>query len=136
MRQGRGFTLIEMLIVLAMLGILGAVTALSVQNYVKTLRANETARALANYIAQARDRALERSEAMSILLSGNDVNIYDTAGHLVRQGHLPYQASATPTTTLRFGGRGLPDRQYVFEVTVGPKTRKVVVLTTGKVVLP
>ena len=136
MRRRQGFSMLELLIVIAVLGVITAMAAVSLQNYMKALRASESARGLANAVTQARNRALKQSSAMSVELAGNVVKLYDAGGALVREAKLPHRARVAPATTVHFTGRGLPDQQYVFTVTAGPKTRKVVVLPTGKVILP
>ncbi len=136
MKRVRGFSILELLIVIAVLGILGAVTAANLQSYIESLRASESARGLSNAVSKARNRALQRSAATSVLLTGNAVRLYDADGELVQEVRLPHRALVTPAAIIRFTGRGLPDHQYVFTVTAGPRSRRVVILPTGKVVLP
>lgn len=132
----RGFTLIELLIVIAVVGTLLAIAAGSLQRYLQTLRLNESARITANILTEARSRAIRRSEAFSLELTGDRVRIRDADGTMIKEVEVPHRAQVSPQTTVHFTGRGLPDRQYVFRVSTARGSRNVTLLPTGKVVIP
>jgi len=132
----KGFTLVEMLLVLAVLGVLMSLGTYGMQRYVKTLRLSESAHKVQSFLAQARNQAIKRSEAAYVDVGGNTLRLYDGNDQLKKTLNLPYRSQVAPGTRVYFTGRGLPDHQYVFTVQLGDRNRSVVLLPTGKVVIP
>jgi prepilin-type N-terminal cleavage/methylation domain-containing protein len=131
-----GFSLMELLLVIAIVGVLAGLGTSSFQRYVRSLRVQESTQKVAHFVQQARNRALKQSEAYLLHVSGSELKLYDTSGTLVKEVTLPNGATVAPAGTLLLTGRGLPVQQQAFTVHVQGRSKRVVVLPTGKVVIP
>jgi len=132
----KGFTLIELLVVIAILGILMAIGGVGMQGYIQKLRLEEGTRKAKALLTQGRSLALRRSEATYVEVNESAMRLYDSGYRLVQSMNLPYHAKIRPNLRVHFTGRGLPEHQYVFTVEMDSLSRKVVLLPTGKVVIP
>lgn len=138
--RGQGFTLLEMLVVMAILGILLAIGAPNLLGFINNSRANAAAADLAAVLRQAGGRALSLSERITVSLTDSNTAVTwkNVAGTQSGKRILPYNAAVTSVTpgNIAFSGRGLPVEQYRLTLKTGNATRTVVVLVTGKVVIP
>lgn len=137
----QGFTLLEMLVVLAILGILLALAAPGLLGYINNVRANEAAATLAAGLRQAGGAALARSETITVSVTDGAHTISwkgatDAAAITQPLPHNAAVTGVTPAGTITFSGRGLPTEQYTVQLKARDVTRTVVVLVTGKVVVP
>lgn len=137
----RGVTLIQMLVVLSIIGILLAISAPSLGGFINNSRANETAATLAAGLRVAGGQSLSRSEGITVSVTdgGNSITWKNTAATFTEKRVLPYNATitgVTPAGDIVFTGRGLPLQQYTLALKQGNLNRTVVLLVTGKVVVP
>jgi prepilin-type N-terminal cleavage/methylation domain-containing protein len=130
-----GFTLLEMLVVLAVLAILLGIAGLTLSGYIRNLRLTETARTFGEALQRARELALTRSEIVTVTVDGADLTWTGEGGTTVTQT-LPYGASVTNPANpadLVFSGRGLPQTGQLFTLELYEQTRQVFVSPTGAV---
>lgn len=82
----RGVTLVELMVVIAVAGILAAVTAPSIQNAMRRERQRAVVSSIANTLRQARDQAMSRGEAIYVIggwsATTDYVSVYRTHMHL------------------------------------------------------
>ncbi len=64
----KGFTLVELLVVVAVIGVLAAITAPSISNMIDRSRSREFARGIANQYRLARDQAASTNQAFVVRL--------------------------------------------------------------------
>lgn len=142
----RGFTLVEVLAVLAVLGVLAALGFSSLNTYIQSSRLREATLTLAQTIRSVGGAALTNSQPYNAQLTLNSGSITwqsdDTAYAQAVSVTLPYGATVSSCSCsakayrLSFTGRGLPLAGYDLQVSLYGKARTVTVLPTGKVVLP
>lgn len=141
MRQG--FTLLEFLIVLAVLAILGGVAAGSFNAYIQSSRLNQAVQEVAEALRSVGSRALAESRGYTITLTtgpGSRLewgNSERTVGSLVLPHNVQIVSLNPPGSTIKYVGRGFPVHQYRIGLRLGSRpVREVVLLPTGKVVTP
>lgn len=141
MRQG--FTLLEFLIVLAVLAILGGVAAVSFNAYIQSSRLNQAAQEVAEALRSVGSRALTESRGYTITLTTGPgsrlewVNSEQTVGSLAVPHNVQIVSLNPPGSTIKYVGRGFPVHQYRIGLRLGSRpVREVVLLPTGKVVTP
>lgn len=141
MRQG--FTLLEFLIVLAVLAILGGVAAVSFNAYIQSSRLNQAAQEVAEALRSVGSRALTESRGYTITLTTGPgsrlewVNSQQTVGSLSVPHNVQIVSLNPAGSTIEYVGRGFPVRQYRIGLQLGSRpVREVVLLPTGKVVTP
>jgi len=138
----RGFSLVEMLVALAVLGVLLAVGAVGLLGYLETTRLNEARQEVATALRLVGNRALSESQPYTVSVhSGTPARIsWAREGSTNELGSVtvPHnvQVFVNPNGPMRYVGRGFPVRQYELTLTRGSRSATVVVLTTGKVVTP
>ena len=142
--MNKAFSLIELLVVLALLGIALGLGLPSLQAYVSYSQLNQSAEELAGLVKRVAGQALNTSEDYHLNVplgsafswgpdGGSDQNF--NLSHGVLSGCT--NALGSPCGgALKFSGRGLPDAQYNLTVQHKGRSQKVVVLLTGKVVIP
>ena len=138
----RGFSLVEMLVALAILGVLLAVGAVGLLGYLETTRLNQARQEVAAALRLVGNRALSESQPYTVRVrSGTPARIsWARAGSTGELGSItvPHnvRVSVSPNGPIQYVGRGFPVRQYVLTLERGSRSATVVVLTTGKVVTP
>ena len=134
MRRSAGMTLIEVLIVLGILGILLALAAPSLTNYVQRLRFNESVRTFSESLLRARDTATRSSVAVEVVAAGGTVTWSNAAtGAQLGRSEIPNGATLDSDTTIEFSGRGLPVRQVEFVLSDANHSGSVWLLPTGAI---
>jgi len=138
----RGFSLVEMLVALAVLGVLLAVGAVGLLGYLETTRLNQARQEVAAALRLVGNRALSESQPYTVgVHSGPPARIsWARAGSTGELGSVtvPHnvRVSVDPDGPMQYVGRGFPVQQYVLTLERGSRSATVVVLTTGKVVTP
>ncbi len=100
----RGFTLIEVLVVMTILGILAALAAPNFQNFMGTINSKSAALDLVNDLATARSEAIKRNDTMALApISGswsNGWRVTSGAGTvLLTHNALKYGLTLTGTSS-------------------------------------
>jgi prepilin-type N-terminal cleavage/methylation domain-containing protein len=141
MATNKGLTLIEVLIVVAVMGILLAMSALGLQGYMRQLRLNEAAVTVDKTLKRVQDIAVTQSRRirLSTNTSGTELvwelqtaaNGWATGGSQVLPNDATVAITGGPVTMT---GRGLPLFQRQFVVTRETKTRNLTLLTSGLVI--
>lgn len=93
-KQQHGFTLIEMMIVVAILGVLAAIAYPSYQQYVIKTKRTDMMSEMHNIAAQIESRKLAQGSYSNALLTG-------LGGDYPRQGPALYDVTFTPATLTR-----------------------------------
>ena len=141
----RGFSLMEMLVALAILGVLLAVGAVGLLGYLETARLNQARQEVATALRLVGNRALSESQPYTVRVHsgtpGTPARIsWARAGSTGELGSVtvPHnvRVSVNPNRPMQYVGRGFPVEQYVLTLERGSRSATVVVLTTGKVVTP
>ena len=143
MNAKKGFTLLEILIVVAIIGILLAVSSVGLQGYIQQLRLNEATSEVKQTLKRVLDEAVTQSREMRISVSSDSSAIvWETKpvlGSWQEAGRetLPNSASVSVGGgAVVINGRGLPEQQRQFQVTRNEKSRMVTLLTSGLVIVP
>ena|SRR5690554_1609573 len=135
-RRERGLTLIEILLILAVLGILLAIAAPNLNAYLQHLRFQEGVRTLSESVLTARDTATSQSIAVRIQAAGDQLTWHDaSAGTQLGRITLPNGVTVLNTVSVNLSGRGLPPGQTVFRMASndGSRTSDVYLLPTGAI---
>lgn len=139
----QGFTLLEFLIVLAVLAILGGVVAASLNAYIQSSRLNQAVQEVAEALRLVGSRALTESRGYTITLTTGPgsrlkwANSQQTVGSLSVPHNVQIVSLNPPGSTIEYVGRGFPVHQYRIGLRLGSRpVREVVLLPTGKVVTP
>lgn len=141
----RGVTLLEMLVVLAVLGILLAIGALNLSRAAEQRRLDEAARTVGETLRRVGDDASKKSQRITLSLSADNTTLsWEDEEDVVRSQSLPEGATVTigqlgleggsGSTDIVFLGRGFPVQGRTFTVTRNGENRVVNLLATGTVV--
>lgn len=131
----RGFSLLELLIVLAVIGVLLGLGAPLLNQFIAQRRLDEAAITLSNALRRAGDQAITQSESVTMTLNGSDISWQNEASQVLGKARLPNSAKLTPTTTVTFSGRGLPTQKHDFTVSLASNQKAVYLLPTGAVII-
>ncbi len=135
----QGFTLIEILLVIAMLGILLGVGLLNLNRYMQSSRLNEASKVMGETLRRVSELAITESQRISVTIGTNNISWREEATNLSRGDQtLPYTATITDETSnsITFTGRGLPLKDETFEISLGDKSKNVYLSVTGAVSYP
>jgi len=139
--QTQGFSLIELLVVLAVLSIVLSIGSVTFTGYLKTLRLNEAVTEVAESLQRMSNDATRNNLKVTLDESSlRESRLRWLAGtELLGEEVLPIgtevQLINRPSVaSLDFSSRGLPYRQLTFEVKRGGLSQRVVLLPTGMVV--
>ena len=135
----QGFTLIEILIVVAILSILLGIGAFNLNRYLQSSRLNEASKVMGESLRRVSELAITESQQMVVTLGSNSISWKEAATNLARGSQeLPYTAKITDktSTSIIFTGRGLPLKDEQFEISLGNKSKNVYLFVTGAVSYP
>lgn len=121
-RQHAGFTLIEALVVIAIVGIFAALAAPSFSNTIANMRIKSTSFDLVNDLNAARSEAIKRNAEVVIVAEGGDWNQgwRLTAGGTTLKAHEAPTGSvaiASAVDAINFQGNGRPDAAATLSIT-------------------
>ena len=142
MRQARGFSLLELLLVCAIIGILSGVGILTLRSAIQTTRLNEGGAQFAADLQRARSGSQRFNRSSSLTLDGSPAIKYSlTINGQTMTRSLPanIQIKAENAATVTYGApfgeiAGATGLTFTVSLQGHSKTRKVKVLgTTGKV---
>ncbi len=138
-----GFTLLEMLVVLAIFGILGALAVANLNAYIQNSRLNQALQEVAEALRSVGNRALTESRGYTVTLTTGAnsrlewANSEGTVGSLRVSNNVQIVSLDPSGSTIEYAGRGFPINQYRIGLQLGSRpVREVVLLPTGKVVTP
>lgn len=142
--MNKGFTMIEMLIVLGVIGVATTFGLINFRSYLLANQNRQTIEELSRILKEVREKAITTSQGYKVTVTTGASAKYVTwqatdVADTPKTVTLPYGNISSFDDTdgkIDFTGRGLPDKQYVIETTYGGKVRKLVLLPTGKVVIP
>lgn len=138
-----GFTLLELLMVLAVLAILGGVASVNLNGYIQSSRLNQALQEVAEALRSVGNRALTESRGYTVTLTTGTAsrlewaNSEGTVGSLRVPNNVQIVSLNPSGSTIQYAGRGFPINQYRIGLQLGSRpVREVVLLPTGKVVTP
>jgi prepilin-type N-terminal cleavage/methylation domain-containing protein len=135
----KGFTLIEMLLVLAVLGILMGISGFLLSGYLRQQRLNEATRTFGETLRRVAELATGESQGYQVSVSGNTVSWKLSVAPTTSQSQtLPNGVTFTsPAATFDFTGRGiLAGTGQRFTLSLAGKERTVYLAPTGAVMYP
>jgi prepilin-type N-terminal cleavage/methylation domain-containing protein len=136
----RGFTMLELLLVLAIVGILLGIGSVGVARYLNQLKINEAMRTVIDAINQASNEALRSSRELTFSTNTAKTRLrWQEGSTTIGQKDLPKSATVTITRSIgnqtpSFTARGLPTQQLALTVQRGSDTRTLTLLVTGLVI--
>ncbi len=135
-RGALGLTLIEILLILAILGILFALAYPALNRFVQTSRFQQSVRVFEEGLVSARDIATRQSTPVRLVADGDTVAWFDaTSGALMSSRSLPFGTRHEGSAAeVLFSGRGLPITQARFDLRRNDDAASVFLLPTGAIV--
>ena len=133
--ESGGFSLLELLVVLAVLAVLLGIGGVYLSSFIAQARLNESAEDLGATLRRVSDVAITKSEEITLSVNETTLTWQDGAGAVLGSRTLPNEATAAPTDTVVFSGRGLPVTQHTFTVSQANGSKTVYLLPTGAVIL-
>jgi prepilin-type N-terminal cleavage/methylation domain-containing protein len=140
----RGFTIIELVVILAIIAILATVTSLNIPSWRDNMTLRATARDIVSYFQFAKVEAAKRNATASIELTQGGQGVgrckVMIGGQTLKEMTMPPKVTMTPptipVTTFQINNRGIPvaGGGTVF-LTNGPRTYNVVLSAAGAVSL-
>lgn len=132
----KGFTLIEMLMVMAVMGIVLALGINWYVSYNRSVQLSETTQQVTSFLRNVQETSLVNSMAYRVTYvpATNVLQVRDSSNALVRTSKLSYGSFDVWSEDVWFLSRGLPQKQYQMTLKNANKTRQVFVLVTGKVI--
>jgi len=140
----RGFTLIELVVIVAIIGLLATLAALSIPSWRANTTLKTTAREVVSHFQFARLEAAKRNATSSIQLTegGKGVGKCEVifGGQTIREMTMPAGVTltppTTPVTTFQINTRGIPvGGGGTVVLTNGPRTYNVVLSPAGAISL-
>jgi len=136
MRRSKGFSLLEILIVIAILSVLIAIFGGYLSGFIQNQRLNEGASVLSESIRQASNQARVESRRIEVRVENDQVQWFTKSNNsLIKEEKIPHGVQLSPEQTFVFTGRGLPETALSFDASLKSKNRTVTLLPTGAVVL-
>lgn len=138
-----GFTLLELLVVLAVLAIFGGLAVVNLNGYIQNSRLNQALQEVAEALRSVGNRALAESRGYTVTVTTGAAsrlewaNSEGTVGSLRVSNNVQIVSLDPSGSTIQYAGRGFPINQYRIGLQIGSRpAREVVLLPTGKVVIP
>lgn len=144
----KGFSLLELLVVLAIIAMVSTLGWWGLSNYLKQQRLARAVEVVRSAVTEARNLAADQSERVTLALCAPDEIAYapdddpcnspDAARVVLPAGSEVEMKDATCRVSkgeLEFTGRGLPIESRCFVVKYRNLSRGVAVLSTGKAIL-
>jgi prepilin-type N-terminal cleavage/methylation domain-containing protein len=132
-----GFSLIELLVLIAVIGILMGIGALQMTKYIEQQRLTEAAKTLGETLRKIGHSAMTQSQEMTLDNTYNQTVLsWENEDAQTFEQVLPYDIKVTaqnPSGAIIFNGRGFPVSGYSFTISRNSKTRVVHLLATGAV---
>ena len=139
--KARGFSLIELLVVLAVHSVVLSIGSVTFAGYLKTLRLNEAVSQVAETLQRMSNDATRNNLKVTLdesslkesrlrWLAGTDL----LGEEVLPKGTEVQLVNRPSVASLDFSSRGLPYRQLTFEVKRSGLSQRVVLLPTGMVV--
>ncbi|MGL4609862.1 MAG: pilus assembly FimT family protein [Trueperaceae bacterium] len=135
-RFQKGFSLLEMLLVLAILSILLTISGFLLNSYLQQQRLNEATRTLGETLRRIGELATTESQRYEVTFTENSMT-WENEDNVETTQTLPYNVVLTlPMPDLEFSGRGLPQTGQTFTLTLNERVRTVYLAATGAVMYP
>jgi len=140
----RGFTLIELIVIMALVGLLATLVALSIPNWRANTALKTAARDVVSHFQLARLEAAKRNDTASIQLTegGQGVGKCEViiSGQTIREMTMPSRVTltppTTPVTTFQINTRGIPvGGGGTVSLTNGERTYNVMLSAAGAISL-
>jgi prepilin-type N-terminal cleavage/methylation domain-containing protein len=107
MRYARGFTLVELLIVVVLLGLLGAIAARLMRGEQEAFRVANAARQLAGDLSRSATEAVRRNRPLTLTRTGASAYSIDSIGSRALPDGVTFDV-AQSASTVRFATLGPP----------------------------
>lgn len=133
----QGFSVVELLVVIAVMAILLGISATKLQGAAQRQRLNEATRNLSDTLLDIADKAASESRYIVVTVSATNISWKDKfSNQSYGKLEFPHGATVTPAKTFEYTGRGLPpEGPEAFVVTTAAGTRTVNMLATGAVIV-
>ena len=136
MRYSSGFTLVEMLIVVAVMAVIVSISGVFLNRSVQQQRLNEAATVLSESLRQAANKAMTESRFIDVEVKGDKVTwLASSDSSAIKTVLIPNKALVSPVKTIKLTGRGLPETAQVFTASLNGKTKTISLLPTGVVMI-
>ena len=138
----QGFTFLELVIILAIIGLFAAITALSIPSWRANISLRTTARDVVSNFQFARVEAAKRNATASIQLTEGGIGVGkcqvviggQTLREMTMPGKLILTPPTTPVTTFQINNRGIPiGGGGTVTITNGSKTYNITLSPAGAI---